>query len=94
MVHYSQLLMSDKLKASIPPLYYTETIPCEEKKIICRFGVPGSWWVWNVVEGEEQEDGDWLFFGLVEGAETEWGYFRLSDFEGQDWPKGIGVTLI
>ena len=94
MVHYSQLLMSDELKASIPPLYSTEDTPCEEKKIICKFAVPGCWWVWNVVEGEEQADGDWLFFGLVEGFDSEWGYFTLSEFKELDWPHGVGVTLI
>ena len=58
------------------------------------FALLGCWWVWNVVEGEEQADGDWLFFGLVEGFESEWGYFTLSEFKELDWPKGIGVTLI
>jgi hypothetical protein len=44
-----------------------------------------------VVEGNEQEDGDWLFFGLVDGMEREWGYFVLSELQSIKGPFGLTI---
>jgi len=74
-------LLTKELQSKIPALYSTEETPTEEKIIICKFfSLKGSW-TWYVVEGERQEDGDFLFFGLVDGLEREWGYFTLRELE-------------
>lgn len=48
---------------------------------------------WLVIEGTQQEDGDWEFFGKVTlGDGWEWGYFRLSELEKMKFsPFGLGV---
>ncbi len=43
--------------------------------VICKFFDPTSQWTWYVIEGQKQEDGDWLFFGYVIGVVAELGYF-------------------
>lgn len=59
--------------------------PIAEAQIVVKFFNPTGRSNWFVVEGERQEDGDWLFFGFVQGEldETcdEFGYFRLSELE-------------
>lgn len=74
-------LLTKAIERRIPALYSTEEIETQDKIIICKFFVLGSGWTWYVVEGERQEDGDYLFFGLVHGHEKEWGYFSLGELE-------------
>ncbi|GAI79628.1 unnamed protein product, partial [marine sediment metagenome] len=59
-------------------------------KIIVKFFHPLSSWTWFVVEGDKQEDGDWLFFGLVDGFEKELGYFTLKQLEEVE-VKGLKI---
>jgi hypothetical protein len=61
------------------------------KKIIVKFFTPDSSWTWYAVEGEKQEDGDWLFFGLVDGHEMEWGYFTLSELKEARGNLGLHI---
>ena len=55
-------LLTDKLRAHLPPLYSQEA---EADPIVyAKFFLPGSGWTWYVTEGGEQEN-DFLFFGFV-----------------------------
>jgi len=87
-------LFTKAIERKIPPLYSTEEVETEDKTIVCKFFALGSGWTWYVVEGERQEDGDYLFFGLVHGQEKEWGYFSLSELESIKWHgiDGVNVT--
>lgn len=85
-------LLTEELKAKLPPLYATKDIPEEEKEIIAKFFSPDSNWTWYVVEGEFDEDlSTYKFFGLVEGHETEWGYFVLRELEDARGPLGLRI---
>ena len=78
-------LLTKEIESKIPTLYSTEDVATQDKTIICKFFSIASGWTWFVVEGERQEDGDYLFFGLVHGIENEWGYFTLHELESIKW---------
>lgn len=73
-------LLTDTIERTLPGLY-TREAGCKDPRFVCKFFDPIGSWTWYVLEGEKQEDGDWLFYGLVDGMEKEWGYFRLSELE-------------
>lgn len=85
------MLLTKENKRNLPALYSTENVPEGDKKVAVKFFCPWSSWTWYAVEGEEQEDGDWLFFGLVDGHEKEWGYFVLSELESLRGPWGLRI---
>jgi|TARA_R100001530_G_scaffold53284_1_gene39344 hypothetical protein len=82
-------LLTDEIKAKIPGLYSTDG--AETHTAVCKFFDPSSSWTWYVVEGTEQDDGNWVFFGLVEGFEREWGYFSLDELQGVTGSLGLGI---
>ena len=84
-------LLTNDIKRSLPALYSTESIPANMKTILAKFFNPVGAGTWYVVEGDEQEDGDWVFFGLVDLLEKEWGYFTLSELESLDVGLGLGI---
>ena len=84
-------LLTKEIEKSIPKLYATESVPAEEKKLAVKFFTPDANWSWYAIEGEKQENGDWLFFGLVDGLEREWGYFSLSELESVRGGFGLPV---
>ena len=64
------------------PLYSTEKIQTNLKKVVAKFFLPNSRFVWLAVEGSKTYDsegeGHWLFFGAVRMFDDyEWGYFTL-----------------
>lgn len=65
-------LLTRAIESKIPKLYSTEEIPTQDKTIVCKFFAIGSNWAWYVVEGERQENGDYLFYGLTDGLKLEW----------------------
>src|SRR5690348_5126606 len=71
-------LLTDELRARLPPLYSQEAEA--EPMVYAKFFLPGTAWTWYVTEGQEQE-GDFLFFGFVAGLDSEFGYFLLSELE-------------
>ena len=73
-------LLTKEIEKKLPALYSRES-GCDDPRFVCKFFDPIGSWTWYVLEGEKQEDGDWLFYGLVDGLEKEWGYFRLSELE-------------
>ena len=64
-------LLTNDIKRSLPALYSTESTEAENKTILAKFFNPIGAGTWYVVEGDEQEDGDWVFFGLVDLQEKE-----------------------
>jgi hypothetical protein len=71
------LLLTQELRAKLPPLYSTEEIPTADKMVVAKFFSPYSNWTWYAVEF----DGEDTFFGYVDGLEGEWGYFSLAELE-------------
>lgn len=84
-----KLLTEDIIKA-LPSLYATDNIPLEDKMVICKFFLPGTYWRWFVFEGQAEED-DFCFFGMVYGHEKEMGYFYLSELRNLRDSVGIAV---
>jgi hypothetical protein len=81
-------LLTDELKARLPPLYSQEG---EAEPIVhAKFFMPGTRWTWWVTEGEPRGN-DFLFFGFVNGLEDEFGYFCLSELESVQGPLGLHV---
>jgi len=81
-------LLTKEIEKKLPKLYSQEKV--SNPKIIVKFFHPLSSWTWYTVEGDRQEDGDWLFFGLVDGFERELGYFTLRQLE-EVKVKGLGI---
>jgi hypothetical protein len=86
-------LLTNKIKAALPALYSTEQTPCLEKHIVVKFFNPLGSQTWEIVEGSEQVDGDWLMFGKCDlgFGEPEWGYVTLSQLESIQLPMGMGI---
>ena len=74
-------LLTDELRAEIPALYSQEKIGAKEKTVYAKFFFPAADWTWFAVEGEQEEDGDYVFFGFVVGFAEEWGYFTLNELQ-------------
>ena len=86
-------LLTDEIKAALPALYSTETTSCEDKEIVVRFFNPRGDQTWEIAEGSEQEDGDWLFFGKCDlgfGC-AEWGNVSLRELESIQLAFGMGI---
>lgn len=84
-------LLTQKLKKQIPALYSTESIPLKEKVAVAKYFNPIGAGTWFVIEGEEQEDGDFLCFGLVELMSRELGYFSLKELKSIRLPFGFKI---
>lgn len=67
----------------LPALYATDGMKQREVQIVIFHMF--SRWTWYVVEGEKQEDGDWLLFCWCRSGfgepDDEWGYVLLSQFD-------------
>ena len=87
-----KLLDTDTIN-SLPALYSTEDIPCEEKQIVAKFFNPMGAGTWYIAEGSEQESGDWLFFGYCDlgFGSPEWGYVSLNELQSIKLPFGMGI---
>jgi len=86
-------LMTKAIERKIPELYATEDVALEDKVCVVKFFMPTGSWTWYAVEGQKQEDGDWLFFGQVVNGygEKELGFFVLSELQSIKGPLGLGV---
>lgn len=63
-----------------------------EAKVVCKFFAPVGSWTWYVLEGDIQEDGDWMFFGIVvNDYGAEYGYFSLKELENLKLPFGLKI---
>ena len=80
--------IENKLQAQ--PLYSQEQ-KGDDARVIAKFFNPCGRGTWYVLEGEKQNNGDWLFFGIVEINEREYGYFTLSELESVRLPFGLTI---
>lgn len=85
------MLLTQKIKKQLPKLFKTENVPLKEKIVHAKLFTPDSSWTWFILEGEEQEDGDFLLFGWVVGLEKELGYFTLRELESVRGPLGLPI---
>ena len=81
-------LLDDDLRSRLPTLYSQEAE--SEPHVFARWFLPGTGWVWYLIEGEASGD-DYQLFGFVIGAESEFGYFLLSELEALRSPSGACV---
>jgi len=85
-------LMTTEIEQTLPKLYSQE----EVADPICqlKYFTPDSSFSWFIVEGEKQEDGDWLFFGKVVShlcPDGELGYVLLSQLQEIRGSLGLPV---
>ena len=76
-------LMTKEIAKIIPKLGSCEEI--ENPEIVVHYFNPFGSGDWYVLEGEEQNNGDWLFFGYVKSPLSpdfdEYGYFTLAELK-------------
>ena len=83
-------LMTKTVASKIPELRSTENE--ENPEIVLHYFNPCGSGDWYVLEGEEQENGDWLFFGYVKGLGfDELGYFTLNELKSVKLFGGLGI---
>lgn len=86
-----QLLTKDiENKLQKQPLYSQEQ-KGDDARAIAKFFNPCGRGTWYVLEGEKQDNGDWLFFGIAEIYEREYTYFTLSELESVRLPFGLTI---
>lgn len=76
-------MITKTLEKQIPRIGAIQFV--ENPKAIIHYFNPFGSGDWYVLEGEKQENGDWLFFGYVKSPLDplfdEYGYFTLSELE-------------
>lgn len=85
-------LMTNEIAEKLPILYSQENI--EDPICSLKYFTPDSSFSWFILEGEKQEDGDWLFFAKVVSSlcpEGELGYVRLSELQSIRGPLNLGI---
>lgn len=86
-------LMTTELEKIIPKLGSTEEE--ENPEIVVHYFNPFGNGDWYVLEGEKQENDDWLFFGYVKSplnpAFDEYGFFTLKELESVKLFGGCGI---
>jgi hypothetical protein len=83
-------LLTDELRAELPPLYAQEG--CDDPMVYIKFFTPDANWTWFVTEGELDEDGkEFLFFGYVNGLCLEAGYFSLDELQSIRGPLKLPI---
>ena len=70
---------------------YSQDGKGKNAEIVCKFFNPYGRGTWYVLEGEKQENGDWMFFGIVDLLDREYGYFTLSQLQSVRLPFGLGI---
>lgn len=75
-------LLTEEIKKTLPALYSQEEVA--DPVAAVKYFTPDSSFSWFIIEGSQQEDGDWLFFAKVTShlcPEGELGYVMLSELE-------------
>ena len=62
-----------------------------DAEVIVKYFSPMGAGTWLIIEGEKQEDGDWLFYGLCYLFKWEWGFVSLSHLEKAKLPFGLKI---
>ena len=74
------------LLARLPPLYWSESVPAQDRVAQIRFLAPWAYWSWLGVEHDKLGR---VFYGLiVTDFETEFGSFSLDELEAVRGPGG------
>ena len=86
-------MITKAIEKKIPALYATDGKPATEKKIAVKFFNPCGAHTWYAIEGEKQENGDWVFFGYVDfqNGTPELGYFSLNELMSVRLPFGLKI---
>jgi len=87
-------LLTQEIIKHLPNLNALDGLDNKEKNIAVKFFCPWNRYTWYVLEGEKQEDGDWLFYGYVQGNHPdcdEFGYFVLSELQNLKGLWGLKV---
>jgi hypothetical protein len=85
-------LLAEEIKKQLFALYSQENIA--DPVCSLKFFTPDSSFTWFIVEGGQQEDGDWLFFSKVIShlcPDGELGYVLLSQLEEVRGSLGLPV---
>lgn len=85
-------LLTEAIKKKMPALYSQEKNA--DPQVVCKFFTPSSSFTWFVLEGQEEEDGDWMFFTKCFShlcPDGELGYSTLRQLEEIKGPMGLGV---
>lgn len=82
-------LMTKELEKQIPQL---GTIENEKNpQIIAHLFNPMGVGDWYIIEGEKDENNDWMFYGLVDLQFREYGYFTLKELEDIQLQYGLKI---
>lgn len=84
------ILLTKAIKETLPKLYSQDDVDDP----ICSLKYFLESWTWFIIEGGQQEDGDWLFFAKVVShlcPEGELGYVLLSQLEEVCGSLGLPV---
>ena len=85
-------LLTQEIIQKLPKLYSQEN---EEDPVVhLKMFTPDSGWTWFILEGDEQEDGDYLFFCKVISPlepEGELGYVTLNQLKEVRGPMGLKI---
>ncbi len=79
-------LLTEGIRAQLPPLYTNEEKGLNARAIV-KFFTPDSGWTWYASEFDGQD----TFFGLCVGFEAELGYFSLSELSAARGTLGLPV---
>jgi len=85
-------LMTKHIEKELPALYSQEEVA--DPVCLLKYFTPDSSFTWYILEGQKQEDGDWLFFGKVVSSlcpEGELGYVMLSQI--REVRGGLGLPV-
>ena len=85
-------LLTQAIMAKLPPLYSQENV--DDPVVHIKYFTPDSGWTWFILEGDEQEDGDYLFFCKVISPicpEGELGYVTLEQLKEVRGPMGLKI---
>lgn len=75
-------LLTDKQKANIATKYPIKSQDSKERNAICVAKFFLGSWTWYILEGEIENDGDFLMFGIViNGMGDEYGYVSFNELE-------------
>ena len=85
-------LLTQEIKQKLPALYSQDNNP--DPMVVVKYFTPDSSWTWLILEGSEQENGDWMFFCKASShlcPEGELGYFSLSELKSITGPGGLTI---
>ena len=86
------LLLTEEIKKKLPKLYSQEHV--QDPICVWKLFTPDAGWTFFIIEGEEQDDGDWLLFGKVVSPmcpKGEIGYISFNELKSVRGAYGLPV---